>query len=228
MDTPTASVIIPVFNYSARVAQIVAEAKQSPFVKEIILVDDGSNKKTQLVLQRIPGVTLVTHAVNLGKAAALRTGLENSSHDIIVFIDEDLVHFSHTHLDALIRPVVEGRFDATISDREHEWWLTKWTGFPSAYSGERVVKRSIIASHPEMFRVHGFEIEPSMNKILFRKYSVAKVFFPGVGQVAKLNKRGIAGLVADGRMFLQIVQFLGMKELLFQLYFVRKILRLSV
>lgn len=82
------SVVIPMYNEEARVSGVLADSieylRNQPFPTCLVLVDDGSSDRTSAVaiamLRAAPAgslrtATLVRHAVNRGKASAIRTGL---------------------------------------------------------------------------------------------------------------------------------------------------------
>ncbi|MGD9949987.1 MAG: glycosyltransferase family 2 protein [Desulfobulbus sp.] len=67
-----AAVIIPVFNHANRIAAVVRDA--SALGLPIFVVNDGSTDRTAEVLAELEGITVLHHARNLGKGAALLTG----------------------------------------------------------------------------------------------------------------------------------------------------------
>ena len=88
------SVIIPCYNEKNTIEKII-EAVRTPQVqnKEIIVVDDCSNDGTQTSLRdKLSGAVdrIIYHPVSRGKGAALRTGVETASGDIILIQDADL------------------------------------------------------------------------------------------------------------------------------------------
>ena len=69
------AVVIPAYNEEARIAEVVSGA--SPYAGKVIVVDDGSADATAAVSEKA-GAEVVRHRVNLGKGAALRSGLERA------------------------------------------------------------------------------------------------------------------------------------------------------
>ncbi len=91
-DVPL-SVIIPVFNEVGTLAEVIKGLQRVANVRQIVLVDDGSDDGTQdLVseLSRQRQVAARFHGKNRGKGAALRTGLELVEHDYVLIHDADL------------------------------------------------------------------------------------------------------------------------------------------
>ncbi len=95
---PALSVVIPAFNEASRLPPsldlILAYLRASGRTHEVIVVDDGSRDSTVAAVDTLNGtgadVRLVRHQVNLGKGAAVRTGVLASRGDIVLFTDADL------------------------------------------------------------------------------------------------------------------------------------------
>ena len=87
------SVIIPIFNETATLNHIVERVQSAPFEKEILLIDDGSTDGSSEQISRLSendNITVFHHEVNKGKGAAVRTGIEKATGDIILVQDADL------------------------------------------------------------------------------------------------------------------------------------------
>ncbi len=92
------SIIIPVYNEAATVAQVierVLEVELDTIEKEIVAVNDGSTDGTDAVLATLAArwpnpLKIVHHEQNRGKGAAIRTALEHVTGDIIITQDADL------------------------------------------------------------------------------------------------------------------------------------------
>lgn len=89
-----ASIIIPVFNGSAYIAETLKSAlAQSQRSLEIIVVDDLSTDCTTEIIEHFQGkdirVQLIKHTVNMGRSIARNTGIAASSGDILFMNDHD-------------------------------------------------------------------------------------------------------------------------------------------
>ena len=106
------SVIIPAFNEEDTVATVVEVVKKVSFVDEIIVVNDGSSDNTESEALNA-GARVINHEDNKGKGAALRTGYKEAECDIIAFIDADIYNLSSSKVEAMIRPILDGKTDIT-------------------------------------------------------------------------------------------------------------------
>jgi len=85
-------VVITAFNEAPRIGPLLKKVKK--FTKRIIVVDDGSLDKTGEVAQR-EAVKVLRHRVNLGKGAAIKTGVEmafSKKAEAVVLLDADGQH----------------------------------------------------------------------------------------------------------------------------------------
>lgn len=113
------SVVIPVYNERATIAEVVRRVRASGFPAEIIIVDDGSTDGTRELLDSWQGqedLKIVLHDNNQGKGAALKTGFGLVSGDVVVIQDADL-EYDPAEYARLIQPIVEGRADVVFGSR---------------------------------------------------------------------------------------------------------------
>lgn len=115
------SVIIPVYNELKTIESILGMVKNVPLEKvekEIIVVDDASNDGTADFLKKIKdsSIKIFFHQQNLGKGAAIRTGLKYASGDIILIQDADL-EYNPEEYPKLIAPILEGKADIVYGSR---------------------------------------------------------------------------------------------------------------
>jgi len=106
------SLIVAVKDEKENMAPLIAEiaqatAKRDPSTYEAIFIDDGSSDGTAEELARLksvlPCLRVLVHGRNLGKSAALRTGIRAARHPIIVTMDGDGQN-DPADLDAMLAP----------------------------------------------------------------------------------------------------------------------------
>lgn len=129
------SVIMPVYNEVGTIAEIVRRVRAVQlavpvgygrenssvveFEREIVIVDDGSTDGTGGYLRTLegePDVVVVLHERNQGKGAAVRTGLQYASGDVMLIQDADLEYDPRDYV-ALLQPIVEGRSQVVYGSR---------------------------------------------------------------------------------------------------------------
>lgn len=110
--------IIPTLNEFTHLAGVVEQVK--PHVDHVIVVDDGSKRPLADTLKPNPAVTVIRHRINLGKGAAMMTGVRYaSSHqfDAVVFLDADGQH-DPAEIPKLLAPIQAGQADIVFGVRE--------------------------------------------------------------------------------------------------------------
>ena len=116
----TLSVIVPVFNERSTVAEIVRRMRsvELPIEREIVVVDDGSDDGTGAVLTQLRDSTVrvIAHPQNRGKGAAIRTGLESATGDLVLLQDADL-EYDPEDWPRLLAPVLKGRARVVYGSR---------------------------------------------------------------------------------------------------------------
>jgi glycosyltransferase involved in cell wall biosynthesis len=114
------SVVIPVYNEVGTIEEIVGRVQAVDLEKEIVIVDDGSTDGTRELLQEITlsheNVRALYHDQNQGKGAALRTGFESASGDIVIIQDADL-EYDPREYPVLLEPILDGRADIVYGSR---------------------------------------------------------------------------------------------------------------
>lgn len=114
------SVLIPCFNERSTIVEVVAAVRASPLSElELIVIDDGSTDGTaDLLREKISFVAdqVLYHPSNLGKGAALRTGLAVATGDVVLVQDADL-EYQPEDYPRLLEPIISGKADAVFGSR---------------------------------------------------------------------------------------------------------------
>jgi glycosyltransferase involved in cell wall biosynthesis len=119
-DNMRVSVVIPVYNEVSTIREIVVRVQAVDLEKEIIIVDDWSTDGTRELLPEISlsheNVRVLYHDRNQGKGAALRTGFEVTTGDIVIIQDADL-EYDPREYPVLLEPILDGRADIVYGSR---------------------------------------------------------------------------------------------------------------
>jgi len=120
MQYRTLTVLMPVFNEQATLAEIIRRVRQVDvgLTLELIIVDDGSSDGTNKILRTLEDSTVrvIAHQKNQGKGAALRTGLAHANGDIVVIQDADL-EYDPEDWPALLAPILKGKASVVYGSR---------------------------------------------------------------------------------------------------------------
>jgi len=113
-------VVIPVYNEEKTLHLIVEKVLARPEVGELVIVNDCSSDGTWQTMQDLAKdddrIRIFTHEVNQGKGAALRTGFQHVSSDIVIIQDADL-EYDPDEYPKLLAPILMGRADVVFGSR---------------------------------------------------------------------------------------------------------------
>ena len=201
---PFLSVVIPCFNERSTVAQIIELVHSQAADAEIVVVDDGSTDGSRDVLHKLsdnqlPYLRMLFHDKNGGKGAAVQTGIQAASGQVILIQDADL-EYDPRDYPALLQPIREGRADVVYGSRflggprrAMLFWhmvanklLTLMTNvlyntiLSDMETGYKVFRAEVIKGVP--LRARRFEFEPEVTaKMLKRRHRIYEVpisFYP--------------------------------------------------
>jgi len=114
------SILMPVFNEEARLADAVKQALDVsyPCEIELVVVDDGSTDRTREILAAMDDrrMRVILHERNQGKGAAIMTAATSAEGEYMVILDADL-EYSPEDIPRLLQPVLDERSTVVYGNR---------------------------------------------------------------------------------------------------------------
>ena len=110
--------VVPCYNEEGTILELLERVLASPWVHEVVVVDDGSTDRSRELLAEVddPLVRVHLQPHNMGKGAALRTGFSLVTGDYAVVQDADL-EYNPDEYGLLLGPLERGLADVVYGSR---------------------------------------------------------------------------------------------------------------
>ena len=113
------SVIVPCFNEINTLEQVINNIQNSPIAsKELIIIDDFSKDGSREFLKNLnsKNIRTIFHDKNLGKGAALSSGISIAKGEITIIQDADL-EYDPNEYPVIISPIIHNKADVVYGSR---------------------------------------------------------------------------------------------------------------
>ncbi|UNC92533.1 glycosyltransferase family 2 protein [Candidatus Contubernalis alkaliaceticus] len=212
------SVIIPAYNEEDKIGETLRAIFKIPEIKEVIVVDDGSNDMTSEIASK-QGARVINMHKNTGKSNAVYQGMLQAKYDLIALVDADLEE-SAFEVRKLIYPLLRNEADMTVAHFKDKhagggfgiakkitaFFLVKMTGkaVQSPLSGQRVLKKTLLEEVSNFSR--GFGLEFGLTAIsLGRGLRVIEI---ETDMVHRIHGKSLKGFIHRGRQMIDIFKVL--------------------
>lgn len=215
------AILIPAHNEAERVAETVRCAIELSAVTQVVVVDDASTDATAELAERA-GATVVRLPSNVGKGAAMESGVAYvETADIVVLLDADLGETA-SQADVLIAPILAGQADMTVATFPRpankagfglvkglaRWGIARMGhGFlaEAPLSGQRGLTRECLAAVRPFASGYGVEVALTVRAL---RCGMRVVEVP-TEMAHAATGRDVSGFVHRGRQFVHVAQALA-------------------
>ena len=210
------SVVVPAYNEHSTIEEVIRRIRQHACDVQIVVVDDASTDGTGDVLARLAGeeaggsLVVIRHERNRGKGAALRTGFERVTGEVVLIQDADL-EYDPAEYPRLVWPILEdkadvvygSRFSAAVPHRVLYFWhavanrtltmlsnLTTDLNLTDMETCYKAFRREVIETVRPTLKENGFGIEPELTaKVARRGYRVYEIGISYSGRTYAAGKK---------------------------------------
>jgi len=204
----TIDCLVPARNEALTVAEVVEACRGCSYVREVIVIDDGSTDDTA-ERAAAAGAKVIRRIEGGSKAHAMKAGVDATDADAVLFVDADCTGITAVHLDQICKPFVEGRAVMSIGAFDYgPFWNPMVLRWPPL-SGERVIPRWVFDSIGDD-KLDGYTIEVRINEVIAEHHLPTTVrTMKGVYHRTKRDKFGLVeGYRATWRMYKAILSLL--------------------
>jgi hypothetical protein len=185
----TVDAVIPARNEEATIGAIVSACRHCIWVREVIVVDDGSIDDTAAVASAAGATVLTSPGSGGSKGAAMARGIAASDAAAILFVDADLLHLRPSHLDQLHAARSRTGAAMVVGLRDYGR-LNPIIARTPPLTGERLVARWLLDAVAEE-HWQGYGIELHLDALVARTGAgTAAATMRGVVQRTKRQKFG--------------------------------------
>jgi polyisoprenyl-phosphate glycosyltransferase len=215
-QSKTTGVVIPAYNEAVNLHRVLTVACNTNWLREIIVVDDGSADATleaaerfaecdsRLVVMRLPE--------NQGKAAAMLAGVRTLHTDLVIFLDADLIGLTPFHLEQLRDLQRAGSREMGIAVFHGLTFINIVSlRLAPRYSGQRCLWRVEAEEALTPIADARYGVEAGLNiHAEYHHWEVRRVAWYGVThQIVWSKRKGLSGLQSRWQLYSQIWQVLA-------------------
>lgn len=208
-NTSRVAAILPAYNEEATIQGVVAALRACELVSEVVVVSDGSSDATA-ERGRSAGARVIELSENQGKGGAMRAGLADTTAEVVLFLDADLIGLTPDHVRALVAPVLRGETDVSIGVLEGgRPFIDFAQALAPQLSGQRALRRKVVEDLPSLDGSR-FGVEVALTRYIRQKgIPVEEVVLHSITHRTKEEKLGLVkGLAARVRMYWEIARYL--------------------
>lgn len=220
---PAFACVIPARDEAPTVVGVVRAALGCRYVTEVVVVDDGSSDGTGDAALAAGAKVVRRSQPDGGKAGAMAAGVGATTAAGLLFCDADLIGITSARLDALCRPVVDGRATLSVGWFDYGRWNPLVVRLAPT-TGQRALPRWVWDSIPTPKR-RGWQIEVMINEVVVEgRRPCSAQTMAGVTHRTKRDKFGRGeGRRRTWQMFRECMSVLAVVRLRTYWFYVRSL-----
>ena len=216
------SIVLPAYNEETGLQRLLPQLASRYPAAEVLVVNDGSGDSTVEVCKQ-HGARVVSHPYSIGNGAAIKTGVRNASHEIIVFMDADGQH-DPADIEPMLQMLLDSHYDMVIGARDPKTHSTKlkrlgnvfFNKFASVMTGHRILDLTsgFRATRRSIFRKfvyllpNGFSY-PTTSTMAYLRSAHPVGFYPISARERTKGTTSNIKVMKDGVRFLIIITKIG-------------------
>lgn len=204
MKYPNVSAIVPVYNEGKSVKKVLKTLLSSPYISEVICINDGSTDNSKQILEEFgKSIHVITFKKNQGKGKAVAAGIKKAKGEFLLFCDSDLINFTKTHIKDMLTPIFRKDTQVVFAVPTQDK-TGKYARHEVFLAGERIYPRLALLPHLEkLSRSKGAGGSEVYLNTLFKKKEI--VIVPLIGLIKPMKSTKWSSPIALKQYMLSII-----------------------
>ena len=154
------SAIVPAFDEEKNIAKTIKFLLEDSLINEVICVNDGSTDSSFEIINSFKNkIKTINLKENHGKGKALSEGIKKAKGEIVLFIDADLINFTHKHVKMILSPLLKGEKKVVL-------------GYGTPKKNHFFASSSLVKGNTGQRAYFRQDLLPYLGKIAKKKYGV--------------------------------------------------------
>ncbi len=198
-------VIIPAYNEEMRIAEVIRPLKSSDYIDKIVVVNDGSTDETAQIAADEGADLILNHTSNMGKGAALETGIKRIKGKFFLIVDADLRNLKEDHIRLMVSKFNEGKNTVMVNGIIKKEAPIQ-SDIQKFITGVRLISKDVWQEAEKEDIKKGYEIDLLIYEKAKNLGEIKTEVLEGLEHTSKIDKEGFfRGVFRHIGMFIEII-----------------------